>query len=393
MSLSEFVESKAYKNIMKFVYGWGAAVVLMGALFKIMHWPGAGPMLIAGMGTEVLIFFLSAFEPLHEEVDWTLVYPELAGMTDDFEMRHQGDRHGMGFHDNRLMNISNMPPPAQVFDYDQPDGGVVQQPNAPAMGGFSGGGFTGAGMQSFQAIEKFDALLSEANLSSEMFQKLGEGIHKVGDIADKFQNLEATIESTGEFSQNISGAAKAAEGLSNACNNSSDILKESVGSLSTSYLQSADLISSTGQTIANTVDGGVKTMVGALGDAGARLIESISNSDNEMRQAYQLMLDHLNQTADSVKKSSQGYTQNIEAQNKNLSAINSVYELHIQNITQHTQMIEDLNGKSKNMVEGFNEGLQQTVAYKDELKKLNNQLSQLNEVYGSMLSTVTLNEY
>ena len=61
MTLTEFVESKAYKNIMKHVYSRGAAVVLMGALFKIMHWPGAGPMLIAGMGTEVLIFFLSAF--------------------------------------------------------------------------------------------------------------------------------------------------------------------------------------------------------------------------------------------------------------------------------------------------------------------------------------------
>ena len=388
MTLTEFVESKAYKNIMKYVYGWGAAVVLMGALFKIMHWPGAGPMLIAGMGTEVLIFFLSAFEPLHEEVDWTLVYPELAGMTDDFEMRSHGDRQGGSFHDTRLMNISNMPPPAQMFDYEQAEPGMNQPSGTPAMGGYSG-----AGMQGLQAIEKFDALLSEANLSPEMFQKLGEGIHKVGDIADKFQNLEATIDSTGEFSQNISSAAKAAEGLSSACNNSSDILKESVGSLSASYLQSADLISNTGQTIAKTVDGGVKTMVGALGDAGARLIESISNSDNEMRQAYQSMLDHLNQTADSVKSSSQGYTQNIEAQNKNLSAINSVYELHIHNITQHTQLIEELNGKSKDMVEGFNEGLQQTVAYKDELKRLNSQLSQLNEVYGSMLSTVTLNEY
>ena len=387
MSLAEFVESKAYKNVMKFVYGWGASVVLMGALFKIMHWPGAGPMLIAGMGTEVLIFFLSAFEPLHEEVDWTLVYPELAGMTDDFEPRGHGDRQSGGFHDTRLMNISHMPPPAQTFDYGQEEGQIVPQPAAQV------GGFTGAGMQSFHAIEKFDALLSEANLSPEMFQKLGEGIHKVGDIADKFQSLESTIESAGEFSQNISGAAKAAEGLSDACNNGSDILKESVGSLSASYLQSAELISSTGQTIANTVDGGVKTMVGALGDAGARLIESISNSDKEMQQVYQTMLDQLNQTANSVKNSSQGYTQNIEAQNKNLSMINSVYELHIQNITQHTQMIEDLNGKGKDMVEGFNEGLQQTVAYKDELKKLNSQLSQLNEVYGSMLSTVTLNEY
>ena len=60
-------------------YGLGAAVVILGALFKLMHWPGAGPMLIIGLGAEAAIFALSAFEPLGEELDWSLVYPELSG--------------------------------------------------------------------------------------------------------------------------------------------------------------------------------------------------------------------------------------------------------------------------------------------------------------------------
>jgi gliding motility-associated protein GldL len=62
---------------MKYLYGIGAAVVIGGALFKIMHWQFANEMLIAGMGTEVLVFFVSAFEPLHEELDWARVYPQL----------------------------------------------------------------------------------------------------------------------------------------------------------------------------------------------------------------------------------------------------------------------------------------------------------------------------
>ncbi|MGV7107031.1 type IX secretion system motor protein PorL/GldL [Flavobacterium sp. U410] len=62
-----------------FLYGIGAAVVIVGALFKLMHWPGAGPMLIVGLLTEALIFALSAFEVPPAELDWTLVYPELAG--------------------------------------------------------------------------------------------------------------------------------------------------------------------------------------------------------------------------------------------------------------------------------------------------------------------------
>ena len=67
------------KKVMGFLYGMGAAVVIVGALFKLMHWPGAGPMLVIGLLTEAAIFALSAFEPVEHELDWSLVYPELAG--------------------------------------------------------------------------------------------------------------------------------------------------------------------------------------------------------------------------------------------------------------------------------------------------------------------------
>lgn len=67
------------KKVMNMAYGLGAAVVIIGALFKLMHWPGASEMLIAGLGTEAFIFALSAFEPVDHELDWSLVYPELAG--------------------------------------------------------------------------------------------------------------------------------------------------------------------------------------------------------------------------------------------------------------------------------------------------------------------------
>ncbi|WP_378186467.1 gliding motility protein GldL [Aquimarina sp. W85] len=71
--------SKASKKLMNMVYGLGAAVVILGALFKIMHWPGGNAMLIAGLVTEALVFTISAFEPVDDELDWSLVYPELAG--------------------------------------------------------------------------------------------------------------------------------------------------------------------------------------------------------------------------------------------------------------------------------------------------------------------------
>ena len=67
------------KKMMGFIYGMGAAVVIVGALFKLQHWPGADIMLIVGLLTEAAIFALSAFEPVEKDLDWSLVYPELAG--------------------------------------------------------------------------------------------------------------------------------------------------------------------------------------------------------------------------------------------------------------------------------------------------------------------------
>ena len=67
------------KRVMEFTYGMGAAVVIVGALFKIQHWPGASEFLIVGLLTEAGIFALSAFETAPDDIDWSLVYPELAG--------------------------------------------------------------------------------------------------------------------------------------------------------------------------------------------------------------------------------------------------------------------------------------------------------------------------
>ena len=81
-SLENVTEAKWYKLMMPKLYGWGAAIVILGALFKIEHYPGASTMLAIGLGLEAIIFFFSAFEKQPSEPDWTLVYPELANMED-----------------------------------------------------------------------------------------------------------------------------------------------------------------------------------------------------------------------------------------------------------------------------------------------------------------------
>ena len=76
-------QSRAFKKLMAMAYGLGASIVIVGALFKIIHFE-IGPltgnvMLTIGLVTEAIIFALSAFEPVDDDLDWALVYPELAG--------------------------------------------------------------------------------------------------------------------------------------------------------------------------------------------------------------------------------------------------------------------------------------------------------------------------
>jgi len=77
------VNGKRFKKFMAKLYGIGAAVVITGAMFKIMHWEGANIMLVLGLSTEAVIFMFSAFEKPAADYDWTLVYPELASADGD----------------------------------------------------------------------------------------------------------------------------------------------------------------------------------------------------------------------------------------------------------------------------------------------------------------------
>jgi len=78
---TSFFESYGWRKGMALLYGLGAAVVILGALFKILHLPGANEMLIVGMGVETVIFAVSAFEPIPAELpkhyEWEKVYPSL----------------------------------------------------------------------------------------------------------------------------------------------------------------------------------------------------------------------------------------------------------------------------------------------------------------------------
>ena len=81
--LTKLADNKYYKTLMPILYGWGAALVILGALFKINHYPMANLMLLVGMSVEALIFFMSAFEKAPKEYHWEKAYPAILEKPED----------------------------------------------------------------------------------------------------------------------------------------------------------------------------------------------------------------------------------------------------------------------------------------------------------------------
>src|SRR5665811_1565520 len=193
MSLAELVQSSGWKNFISKLYGLGASVVIIGALFKIQHWPLAGPMLTLGLLTEAVIFFFSAFEPLHEEVDWSLVYPELAGIPED-----------------ETPEIAS-------------HGGKYQSGISGGSGGYGGG--SGA-----VALAKFDEMLEKAEISPDLFQKLGVGMKKLSETTANMNVMGDVTAASSKYMNTINSA------------------NDSLGKLTNSYQSTTKLINETSST-------------------------------------------------------------------------------------------------------------------------------------------------
>lgn len=145
-----------FSTIMPKIYGIGGAVVIVGALFKILHWPGANIMLIVGLGTEAIIFFLSAFEPKHADPDWAKVYPELSE------------------------------------DYDG------EPVNRSALATTDNGSVT----------KKLDQMLESNKIGPELIQSLGQGMQSLATSAKQMGTLSNAAVVTEEYSNNVRQASK-----------------------------------------------------------------------------------------------------------------------------------------------------------------------------------------
>ena len=319
MGLKEITQGHKWKNFMKYLYGWGASMVIIGALFKITHWPGATALLTIGLVTEAIIFFFSAFEPLHEEVDWTLVYPELAGLGGEIELGTK----------------------------------PVPQPTGLSVSDGSG----------IETLDKLGKMLDDAG-EKNLFEKFGQGIENLNGKVGQLSDISDASLATNEYSQSMKKASETVNTFNDSYKLSTENVSSSVNDLADSYKQTAESVN-------YSADG--------LNDSFSKVSQVVSASGDDFTTAYKKLTDSMELDFSSLQDGNSEYNEHIGNLNKNLSALNAIFELQL-NEADLDKMMADLQGS-----------VEHSAKYNAEVTKLGKRLEALNTVYGNMLSAVNVN--
>jgi len=255
--------SKKWKLFMAKLYGFGAAIVIVGAMFKIMHWPGAGPMLVIGLSTEAVIFIFSAFEPIHEDPKWELVYPELAlAHADDF------DPHAID---------------SKAHSHDKHE----------------------------SVTESLDKMLEDAKIEPEMIKSLGEGLKNLSDASNKIGDVSNASLATNEYVDAMKSASSKVSGLTDAYSKASSAMlgiadaQSGGASLGESMIKVSDNLASLNNIYELQLKGASQHL-----EASSKLYGGISE-----------LMSNLHESLDDTKK----YKESMSELSRNLSALNNIY--------------------------------------------------------------------
>ena len=267
MAKQSFLSSPKGKKIVGYAYGFGAAIVIIGALFKILHLPGAAVVLTLGMGTEAILFALSAFEDPHKEYHWDLVFPQLEGG----------------------------------------EGGAILGGAAPAAS---------------KAGNSIDDIAKAGKLSESDVQKLNEGIRKLSETASQISDVTAAVSASSNYARNMNAASDAIASF--AATQAS--LKTSSDSLFASYKTVAESMAN----VASDAEGYMKEMQGITKNlsainasyemqvksisAQAEIVESVNTNLNKIGSAMQAASAQTEQFKDQATKLTQ-----------QVSSLNNVY--------------------------------------------------------------------
>ncbi len=298
---------------MGYFYSFGASVVLLGALFKLQHWPAGGIMLTIGMSTEALIFFLSAFEPLVDIPDWAKVYPQLR---EDFET------------EDDLFSTKRIEPVS------------------------------------------FDNMLEKAEISPDLLAKVKKGLQDLSNTAHGIAEISSASLATDHYVTNLNLASESMGQLNEVNTRAAHAVEKSANELAHSYDQTSQLLTDSSKSMATTLVDSAKRINDQFTSSGDKLastyrdlteaiqkdfvalnensktygseLSKINASLSSLNSSYELHLQSARKMSDASAKAfdeynkmselvntsleeAQKYRKQSEELTKNLEALNKVY--------------------------------------------------------------------
>lgn len=288
---------------MGYAYGWGASIVLIGALFKLQHWNHSGIMLTIGLLTEAFIFFISAFEPPLEQPDWTRVYPELQD------------------------------------DYD------LIEPAEDVQNGLKG---------------NLDALLGSTNITPDLLNKIGKSLIDLSNTASGISDISAATLATDVYVKNMNSASESMMAFSESNTQANNLINNSIGELANTYSTTAHKISETGDSMLAKLNDASMKFTKQIDDSGSKLSESYQRFSGAMDKGfkdfesnstnYNENLHKLNKNIESLnssyEKQLKGTSDQIHASSKffdELNQMNQIIASSVQEMKKYKENAEKLN--------------------------------------------------
>ncbi len=290
MNLGELFRTKRWKTLMGYVYGWGASIVMIGALFKLEHWQYSSILLTVGLMTEAFIFFLSAFEPPIDMPDWSRVYPELKEEYDLMDSEEQGQKEKKGL----------------------------------------------------------EELFSSSELTPEVLDKVGRGLKELSNTAKGISDISSATLATDMYVKNLGSAAESMSSLAEINNKANESINNSIGAFTESYSATTQKLAETGTRLASTFEEAGESVAselnsikessqsysGNLNKLNTNLSALNSNFETQLKgteeqfkasKKFSQDLNEMNSILASSVEELKKYKENAEQLNKHLESLNTIY--------------------------------------------------------------------
>jgi len=286
---------------MGFIYSWGASIVLIGALFKLQHWPYSGVFLGVGLITEAIIFFVSAFEPPLETPEWSRVYPELRE------------------------------------DYELSEFAEIEKPG-----------------------NKLEDLLKGSSITPSLLDKVGFSLNELSNTARGISDISSATLATEMYVKNLSSASEAMGTFTEVNSKANSSIHNSITQLVDTYQNTTRQISTSGQAIVDKLTRSGDEFTTRISESGSLMAKSYKTASEKIEQSMQHFGDSSGSYAETLARLNKNLTSlnsNVENQlkgseeqiranqklNADLGKVNEVLALSADELKRYRENAEKLN--------------------------------------------------